>query len=284
MTNSEDHIPLTVKQGKQWIRHYTNIQTKSPSEQKNTVSELTTKQPTPLFECKQVYFQYENNTPLILKGLSLSIQKGEFFALFGGNGSGKSTFLKNIVGVLKPQKGKIYFDGQLLKKTSAKERSEQIGYVAQNPALYFTKETVRAQLEDRWERVRQTQKNHELEELIQLFELEEILDKHPFDISGGQQQKVVLVLSLLANPKLLVLDEPTKGLDPLSKIHLAHTLNRLRKMGKTILMVSHDIEFAAHYATRCGLLFDGKVLSVEETKIFLKDNYFLYDTYSPYCR
>ena len=226
-----------------------------------------------ILECKDIFFQYDQQTPLILKGLNLTIQKGEFFALFGGNGSGKSTLLKNIVGILKQQKGKIYYKGQLLKKESAKERSEYIGYVAQNPAIYFTKETVREQLQERFERVKEVS-SYQLDEYIQLFELESILDKHPFDISGGQQQKVVIVLSLMTKPEVLVLMSQRKGSDPLSKIHLAHTLNRLREVGKTILMVSHDIEFAAQYATRCGLLFNGEVLSVEDTKSFLKDNYF----------
>ncbi|WP_339287859.1 energy-coupling factor transporter ATPase [Ureibacillus sp. FSL K6-0786] len=271
MGRDEEDIPITVKEGKQWLNRFGKLQ--SMEFRKVNKFESIKRSEQTILECKDIFFQYDQQTPLILKGLNLTIQKGEFFALFGGNGSGKSTLLKNIVGILKQQKGKIYYKGQLLKKESAKERSEYIGYVAQNPAIYFTKETVREQLQERFERVKEVS-SYQLDEYIQLFELESILDKHPFDISGGQQQKVVIVLSLMTKPEVLVLDEPTKGLDPLSKIHLAHTLNRLREVGKTILMVSHDIEFAAQYATRCGLLFNGEVLSVEDTKSFLKDNYF----------
>ncbi len=266
----EHNIPLTVKEGKKWIRdkyHGRTISFVQPKRDPDPSSHY-------LLECKDLYFQYEKDSSLILKKLSFGISKGEFFVLFGGNGSGKSTLLKNIVGALKPQSGKIIFEGRSLKKVSAQERSEKIGYVAQNPALYFTRETVGEQLYERLKKVKDKASEEELEKMIELFEIKDILEKHPFDISGGQQQKVVLVLALIANPEMIVLDEPTKGLDPLSKIKLAALLIKLREMGKTIFIVSHDIEFAAQYATRCGMLFNGMVQSIEPTDQFLKNNFF----------
>ncbi|MUG46921.1 ABC transporter ATP-binding protein [Paenibacillus woosongensis] len=309
---TEEPIPLTVRAGRQWISQHTKaLATQAESSAEASAStdrplaaaltvplnaERTAKQQaeqqagrqgTPLLECRELFFTYEKNTPLVLKGCSLHIHQGEFFTLFGGNGSGKSTLLHQIAGARKPQRGNIFLEGKSLLRSSTAERSRLIGYVAQNPLLYFTRDTVGAQFKDRIERLEQgSGKGHQqgqtfpmsrqkrLDELLELFELKGSLDKHPLDLSGGQQQKAALILVLLAEPRLLLLDEPTKGLDPTSKMKLAAQLDAIRGKGTTILMVSHDIEFAASYATRCGLLFDGKLVAIDETRNFLRDNYF----------
>lgn len=295
----EQPVPLTVKAGRQWISQHSqkllsldNAAASTKTLAKSFGAEPTTQdqagqQVTPLLECRDLFFTYEKNAPLVLKGCSLHIRQGEFFTLFGGNGSGKSTLLYQIAGARKPQRGKIFLDGQSLLRSSTDERSRFIGYVAQNPLLYFTRDTVRAQLKDRIERLKlgfekgneadhsfAVGRQERLDELVELFGLKESLDKHPLDLSGGQQQKVALILVLLAEPRLLLLDEPTKGLDPTSKMKLAAQLGAIREKGTTILMVSHDIEFAASHATRCGLLFDGKLAAIEETREFLRNNYF----------
>ncbi|KKO54030.1 ABC transporter ATP-binding protein [Paenibacillus sp. DMB20] len=266
-------IPVSVKEGRKWIT--ANRDRLNANEGAEPVTRGNAEQqPEPLLTCKELYFTYAKHAPLVLKRLSLSIHRGEFFALFGGNGSGKSTLLEQIAGALAPQRGDILYAGKSLLKGSARDRSLKIGYVAQNPMLYFTRDTVREQLEDRLKRLGEHGSRARLNELVTSFEMEEIMDKHPFDISGGQQQKVALILVLLASPELLLLDEPTKGLDPMSKQKLAELLKMIRESGTTILMVSHDIEFAASHATRCGLLFDGAMVAVEETRSFLRNNYF----------
>ncbi|MFD3259145.1 ABC transporter ATP-binding protein [Paenibacillus lentus] len=318
----EQPVPLTVKAGRHWISQHrekllsldkaavsteTAVETlamslaSEPKAEKQAVGlaggqevrqvqagqQAARSVTTPLLECRELFFTYEKNAPLVLKGCSLRIQQGDFFTLFGGNGSGKSTLLYQIAGARKPQRGNIFLDGKSLLRSSTAERSRFIGYVAQNPLLYFTRDTVRAQLKDRIERLEAGSgtgsgqghslavgRQERLAELVELFELEGALDMHPLDLSGGQQQKVALILVLLAEPRLLLLDEPTKGLDPTSKMKLAAQLEAIRKKGTTILMVSHDIEFAASYATRCGLLFDGKLAAIEETREFLRNNYF----------
>lgn len=322
----EQSIPLTVKAGRQWISQYNEkrlsldqsaarADTRAEPLAMSLASEQSIEKQamgsarrqaaqqgqgtgrgeqqavrpkaTPLLECRELFFAYEKNAPLVLKGCSLQIQPGEFFTLFGGNGSGKSTLLYQIAGAKKPQRGNILWDGKSLLRINTAERSRLIGYVAQNPLLYFTRDTVRAQLKDRVERLElgpgkkngqdhsfASSRQERLDELLELFELKGTLDKHPLDLSGGQQQKVALILVLLAEPRLLLLDEPTKGLDPTSKMKLAAQLEAIREKGTTILMVSHDIEFAASYATRCGLLFDGRLAAVEETREFLRNNYF----------
>ncbi|AST90993.1 hypothetical protein BC6307_06715 [Sutcliffiella cohnii] len=270
--NSDPHhaLPLTVKEAKRWWKASGLSFTSGDLHKKdNSVQEEV------LFQCKNIVFQYEKDTPPILKNLSLSVQKGELFMLFGGNGSGKSTFLQSIAGAITPQRGKMKLLGRDTRKIPTQEKSTLVAYVHQNPALYFTKETVKNQLDDRIERLPNIDEAvPRLAELVSVFELKDVLHKHPFDISGGQQQKVVLALALLANPALLLLDEPTKGLDPVSKLRLSNWLKGVREKGTTIIMVSHDVEFAALNATKCGMLFDGQIHSVEEKLQFLRENFF----------
>lgn len=226
--------------------------------------------------CRSLFFQYEKDGPFLLHGCSFEARAGELLAVMGGNGAGKSTLLRLLGGLLKPQRGSIDLSGRPLARWKLQERLEQIGYLAQNPLLYFNRDTVQELLDDRLARLVlsvQEQKRR-LDELQELLGLEPLLPSHPHDLSGGQQQKVALALVLLADPRVLLLDEPTKGLDPHQKHRLAKLLERWREGGRTIVMVSHDVEFAARYATRCALLFDGQVIGPEPTGDFFRQNYF----------
>lgn len=271
--NDARAVPMSVKEGRRWLAGKQE-QRQSAGKSLSESVRVDGEQVEPLLTCKELYFTYDKNAPLVLKRLSLSIHEGEFFALLGANGSGKSTLLQQIAGAHKPQRGDILYAGKSLLRKSTVERSRMIGYVAQNPMLYFTRDTVREQLMDRLRRLGEHSSIEKLNELVARFDVESIMDKHPFDISGGQQQKIALMLVLLADPKLLLLDEPTKGLDPISKHRLAELLEMIRAGGTTIVMVSHDIEFAASYASRCGLLFNGAMVAVEDTRSFLQSNYF----------
>lgn len=266
-------VPMSVKEGRRWLAGKQE-QRQAAGKSLSESVKVDGQQVEPLLTCKELYFTYDKNAPLVLKRLSLSIQEGEFFALLGANGSGKSTLLQQIAGAHKPQRGDILYAGKSLLRKSTVERSRMIGYVAQNPMLYFTRDTVREQLMDRLRRLGEHSDIEKLNKLVARFDVESIMDKHPFDISGGQQQKIALMLVLLAEPKLLLLDEPTKGLDPISKHQLAELLEMIRAAGTTIIMVSHDIEFAASYASKCGLLFNGAMAAVEDTRSFLQSNYF----------
>jgi energy-coupling factor transport system ATP-binding protein len=272
---SEVPIPLTVQEGRSWLRQRQERMLPVEAAGGPDASRSPSFRPVaPLLECKDLVFTYDKHSPLVLKRLSLALQAGELFALFGGNGSGKSTLLQVIAGALKPQRGDVVWQGKLLKRSSAEVRSRMIGYVAQNPSLYFTRDTVEGLFAERLRRLGGDHTKQRLNELVSLFEMEAVLDQHPLDLSGGQQQKTVLILMLLAEPQLLLLDEPTKGLDPQAKMKLADLLGKIREQGTAILMVSHDIEFAATYATRCGLLFDGMMVAVDETRSFMQNNYF----------
>ena len=212
---------------------------------------------------KNLWFRYERDGDQILRDLNLDVRTGEMYALMGGNGSGKTTTMKIIMKLMEPQRGKIDVKGKT-------------GMLPQNPQSLFSEVTVEEELIDA---VHETNMSDEekagaVTAMLELLEIEHLRNEHPYDISGGEQQRVALGKVLLLEPDILLLDEPTKGLDPFFKITLAGILRRLTEEGKTILMVSHDIEFCAEYADRCGMIFDGMVISQDETRRFFAGNNF----------
>ena len=170
-------------------------------------------------------------------------------------------FLKVLAGILPALKGKI--------KTKA-----SIGYLPQNPMALFHEPTVLSQLQNALPQKLSQDEEDELSKLISFLSLQPLLEHHPYDLSGGEMQKVALATVLLTKPDLLLLDEPTKGLDPYFKKQLAQYLNALLQQGKTIIMVSHDMEFVARYATLTTLMFSGKLLSLQPTTAFFSNNVF----------
>ncbi|WP_297899769.1 ABC transporter ATP-binding protein [Methanobrevibacter sp.] len=233
-------------------KNNTNNKLDKPNDKKN--NKLNNDKIESIFKCENLYFGYNKNQ-LIIKDISFEIRKREFISILGGNGTGKSTLLQLLVQILKPIKGKIKFDKKI-----------KLGYVHQNPMIHFSFETVEEEL---------NVENNEKEELIDFFEIRSILKNHPYDCSGGEQQKLAIVKSLLTNPDILFLDEPTKGLDPLFKRNLGEKLQKLQKSGLTIVMVTHDIEFAADYSNRSFLIFDGGI-QVDSTpkELFYNNNFY----------
>lgn len=246
---SEGCMPLTVREGRDWlgkkevINHITN--TENSPKSKNAAIEL-----------KNVWFRYEKNLPDVLKGLSAKIFEGEHYAVLGGNGAGKSTFLAVSAGLCSPYRGKINIYG-----------NKKIVYLAQNPQTLFVKKTVR---DDLCEILPKNTPNRaqKLENIIDFCNLSPLLDRHPYDLSGGEQQRAALAKVLLTDPDILLLDEPTKGLDAHFKEKLAELLKNMQKSGITIITVSHDIEFCAKYADRCAMFFDGQITSEDEPRKF----------------
>lgn len=324
-----EQIPLTVREAKQFLKanqYLMNLLNKQNQDSSNTlkykqntqdssaiknrsktsntiknkskisnlaINKRKTRKSTPLLECKDLYFKYNLKSSLVLKDLCLTIERGEFLAILGANGSGKSTLLKALAGLIRPQKGNIYLGGKKLKKISDQEVHQQIGYIAQNPLLHFTTDTVEAELASNLgldvvdntliKNVSTTSADNNAfnltatslkEQLITLFELGDLLSRHPYDLSGGQQQKLAIACVLLTNPDILLLDEPTKGLDPISKLNLIELLNQLQEEGLTILMSTHDLEFAAKYASRCTLLFAGEISYSGSPREFFTSNYY----------
>lgn len=230
----------------------------------------------PIIRLKDVNFRYERNMPNVLNNLSIDIYRGEFLTILGGNGAGKSTLLQVIAGLRKPQRGKVYFEDLEMWQLREEERYFKIGYLAQNPMLYFIYETVEDELFKRAESLETKVEGvgKLLGKYIDFFGLEPLLKRHPYDLSGGEKQKLAITTVLLSGPEVLLLDEPTKGLDPTFKLDFGKMLERLTKAGITIIMVSHDIEFAARNASSCALLFCGEITNKDIPTDFFSENYF----------
>lgn len=223
---------------------------------------------------KSIAFQYEKNGRFILRELNFSIAKGEWIGIVGKNGTGKSTFLMVLAGLLNPRRGKVTLEGKSLNKIDLQKRYERIGYVSQNPAYHFAYDTVFDEFYQRGLQIDLKDPELAAREMLTELAIEHVAGRNPLDCSGGEQQLVSLGLALLSNPEILLLDEPTKGLDPVRKYHLGLLLKRLKDAGTTIVMATHDMEFAAAYGTRAALLFDGKILSEGYVQDFFSDNFF----------
>lgn len=277
-------LPLTVNEGIKWVR--TNVDTESIKQKKQVdnaeKSKNLNKRENIILSIKELCYCYDKNSPYIINGLSLNIERGEIFSLLGGNGSGKSTLLALLAGIRIPCSGKILIDSKNLYKIDSRSLYNGIiGALPQNPQHLFARKTVIAELEEML-RGHNTGKSEEtgrtsqarLEEIIRLTMLEGVSEQHPYDLSGGEQQRLALAKILLLKPQILLLDEPTKGMDGYYKQQFGRMLTELKNKGVTVFIVSHDIEFCAEYADRCGLLFDGKIISCGTAKQFFCGNTF----------
>lgn len=204
----------------------------------------------------EVSFRYERNTGDVLRQVSLDIYANEILMINGSNGCGKSTMLSLIANVYRPYSGKLRIAKGL-----------RTGMLPQNPELLFTRRSVRDELIDAKDR-------QQLADIVRFCRLEDLLDRHPYDLSGGEKQRLALAKVLVADPDILLMDEPTKGLDNEFKMQLAGMLRKLQSRGKTIVVVSHDIEFCAVAGDRVALLFDGEVATVSDVRSYMSDNNF----------
>ncbi|MEE0289561.1 MAG: ECF transporter S component [Lachnospiraceae bacterium] len=242
-------------------------------------------------QCTELCYHYPQADVDVVDHLSLFVEEGAIFALMGGNGSGKTTTLHLLGGLLKPQKGTIEFFGRSLAKYKEKElRNGILGVLPQDPTTLFVRKTVEEDLHEVLEEQNQIKtffgetRQEIWQNVIALLGIEDLLKKHPYDLSGGEQQKAALAKVLLRQPAILLLDEPTKGLDAGSKKRLGELLVGLSQKKVTILMVSHDIEFCAKYATKAGLFFDGNIASMQDTKEFFVENHFYTTAANRMCR
>ncbi|RGF18644.1 ATP-binding cassette domain-containing protein [Firmicutes bacterium AM10-47] len=298
-TNSSLRCPLTVSQGRRWLSE--ELETKGIKIKKERNQEETAKKKNsilgklsslkkepekeiPEIRIKDVWFRYERDLPDVVKGLSLDIKKGEIFAVVGGNGTGKSTAMSLIARIRFPYRGKIYLEGKEIGKYSDDDLYHGfLGVMPQNPQSLFVKKTVREDLYEVIDGKRERKseaypiemkKKDAVEGIVSLTRLEGLLERHPYDLSGGEQQRLALAKVLLLRPKILLMDEPTKGIDNHYKKELGEILRKLSEHGVTILMISHDVEFCAQYADRTGLFFQGNVVTSEESKKFFAGNNF----------
>ena len=228
----------------------------------------------PAVEIKEVWFRYEKESPDILKGVSLKVPKKSLFAIVGGNGTGKSTTLKAISGICKPYRGKIFIDGKRLDKIKTSELFYGLlAMLPQDPQSLFVHKTVKEDLKEMISS-RDPLGEEKVQRIAELCEITELLNSHPYDLSGGEQQRAALAKVLLTEPKILLLDEPTKGIDSFFKMKFAEILNKLKEQGVTILMVSHDVEFCARYADAVSMFFDGGIVTTNTPNRFFSGNSF----------
>ena len=257
--------PLTVREGRTWL-------SKSYSEPKVStlpVEELDEEIENPALSLKELWFRYEKDSPDVLRGVSAEVPKGALYAIVGGNGAGKSTTLKAVCGICKPYRGKVKVFGKPVEKYKASELfGGCLAMLPQDPKSLFVKKTVREDLAE------MTKDEKKIAEIAAVCEIEALLDSHPYDLSGGEQQRSALAKVLLTDPKLLLLDEPTKGIDSFFKEKLAAILCRLKEQGITIVMVSHDVEFCARYADMVSMFFDGQMLTTDTPRRFFGNNSF----------
>ena len=255
----EGYSPLTVNEGMRWIsKLFENKEIKYKK-----VKPLKFENKSSALKIKNIFFRYDKNGADVLENLSLDVPAGSVFAVMGGNGTGKSTLLKVISGELKPVSGKIEFFGEKASKTKAK-----VLCLPQNVQTLFTKKTVLAELEE------MSSDKARIHETAELTGVSKLLDRHPYDISGGEQQRLGLAKLLLKDPEILLLDEPTKGMDCEFKLEFAEILKKLKDEGKTVLMVSHDIEFCSSCTDFCAMMFDSSIVSVRDSNSFFAGNFF----------
>lgn len=265
--NGYGSVPLTVKEGRNWVL---TTSFEMNREERRLAEDSQAKVS---ISAKNIVFRYDKKSDAILKDLNFMLEKGEFYALLGGNGSGKSTFLKVIAGLFKPESGKVLLDEKPLKKYINDEITRKIGYLPQNPKLFFIQDTVEKEIKDTMGKSN-ISNLEEVENLLTELGIVHQASSHPYDLSGGELQKAALACLLLRKPEILLLDEPTKGLDPISKEILAKILLKLKSEGMTILISTHDVEFAAQYATKCGMMFQGNITSEDVPRNFFKGNFF----------
>lgn len=278
-TGQEGVCPLTVCEGRNWLEeHYKGQEeikeeVKYPEKKRKNLSKKEA-----VISVKEVWFRYEKEGKDIVRDLSLQVKKGELFCILGGNGTGKSTTLSLLSGIHRPYRGKIFLQGRDIRKIPEKELFHHfLGVLPQNPQSLFVGNTVE---EDLWEMVnnlsplKRKEHKEKIEQVVEDTEIGHLLHMHPYDLSGGEQQRAALAKVLLLEPEILLLDEPTKGLDGFYKSKLAGIFKRLQEKGITILMVSHDIEFCASYADTCAMFFDGAVVTACDSREFFTGNSF----------
>lgn len=225
-------------------------------------------------QLKNVSYSYNKKLPYIIDGVDVSFKEGRITAILGGNGAGKSTMLKLIAGIIEPVRGKIISNKRII-------------MLPQDPKAVFTEVSVEEELAEVlmdkgngiYNNMPMEDKREIVEQIIEEFGLNDIRKNNPYDISGGQQEKLAIAKVLLLKPEVLLLDEPTNGLDPYFKKTLGKLLKKINAGGVTIIIVSHDLEFVDSFCDDVIMLFDRKVAAQDSTHKFLRDNMFYTTNY-----
>ncbi len=290
--------PLTVRQGRTWLESLKENELREVKKLSENISKKVTEciaqkaadditrnvtdykksESDIVLSAKGIFYSYEKKRKMsqdnkkVLKDFNINVPKGCIYAMLGGNGSGKTTALKILGGIYKAKRGRVKANGRVI-------------YLPQNPQTVFTEITVRDELLEVYRSNRalfsdlsDEECEMEVSQMLLQMELEKYALGNPFDLSGGQMQRLALGKVLLLRPDVLLMDEPTKGIDAEFKEKLSEILQAMKNRGITIVMVSHDIEFCARNVDYCSLLFAGELTEAEDADAFFRNNYF-YTTY-----
>lgn len=271
----ELEMPMNVREGRKWINALLAgrppkkvfLGEEAPSNEGRKVK----------IQLKDVWFRYRREDKDVLRDLSLKVYEGEFLTILGGNGTGKSTALSLMSGIRRAYRGKVKVDGKKIERYSNSQLfGGMLGVLPQNPQSIFVEDTIEKDLHEmfRGRNVPMESQKEQVERVAQMTHICHLMKAHPYDISGGEQQRAALAKVLLLEPELLLLDEPTKGMDAHFKQELAVILQGLKEKGITIVMVSHDIEFCGRYADRCAMFFDGGISTIHTPRRFFSGNSF----------
>ena len=251
----EKPYPISIKEGREWLAR--NADLAEPVPAKTAVQAA----PEAVLTARNIWYRYGPQEPFVLQGLNLQLRPGEIHCILGGNGSGKSTALGVLAGLYKPARG-----------TMRPGKGVKVGMLAQNPMTVFVCDTL---LDDLLEGANMAGVGREeAEHWAYELEIQDLLGKHPYDLSGGEMQKAALCKLFLTNPNALLLDEPTKGLDAFAKAEIAKILRDRARRGDAVAIVTHDLEFAAMYADTCSMMFGGEIVCSDAGKAFFMDNNF----------
>lgn len=266
-TNGVGKCPLTVRDGKRYVEANFGKNMNDRYAVQGCKGDVA-------IEVANGYFRYERDGADVLDNLSLQVYANEILCIFGANGAGKTTLLRILAGTKRLYKGKYRLWGKKIKEYGNNLYRDNLTAMPQNPQNLFVKNTVRADLAELAALVGygKTEQAQAVADVMAQTGVTDLAERHPYDLSGGEKQKVALAKVLLTRPKIVLLDEPTKGLDAYSKRQFAEVMAKLKADGKTVVVVTHDVEFAAVVADRCAMFFDGKIVSVADKYAFFAEN------------
>lgn len=228
-----------------------------------------------VMEVKNLCFEYTKGQPA-LKNVSFFINKGEVLTVMGENGAGKTTLFKIIAGLIDNYRGEIKFKGKSIKNLKIKDRIKIIGYLSQNPNDYFGRDNVFDETAYSLKNINEYSKD-KVENILKELDIFKLKNKNPRDLSGGEKQRAAIACVLVLNPDILILDEPTRGMDADSKERLGNLIRKISESGKSIVIITHDSDFAADYSDRTLMMFNGEITAFGKSIDILYDSIY----YSP---
>jgi energy-coupling factor transport system ATP-binding protein len=254
-------VPLTVKDGRRELEKYFAAPAPATGIYDRQIEDpgRWSEGKTAVLEVEDAWFAYENGREA-LKGANLTVAGGDFLVILGENAAGKSTLLKLIAGILKPGRGRLTILGEDTRRSNPASMARKIGYLSQNPNDYLFEDTVEEEIRFTLNNLGRADQGM-VDGILEKLDLTGVRGANPRDLSGGERQRVAMASVLVAGPELLLLDEPTRGMDYSLKNELGTLLQEQNQQGLTTVLVTHDVEFAAEYARQVAVMFDGRIVA-----------------------